>query len=83
MDGSIVFARWANVHQSNTCFLGPSGVHNPNGISIGSAVFAQLSAQSPYTLEWAALFPLKIAPRMGDLDPPSLNPHKSSTQTAS
>jgi len=26
--------------QSNTCFLGPTRVHNPNGTSIGSAVFA-------------------------------------------
>jgi len=25
---------------SNTCFLGPTRVHNPNGISIGSAIFA-------------------------------------------
>jgi len=24
----------------NTCFLGPTRVHNPYGISIGSAVFA-------------------------------------------
>jgi len=27
---------------SNTCFLGPTRVHNPNGISIGSAVYAEL-----------------------------------------
>ena len=29
-------------------------VHNPNGISIGSAVFAQLMAASPSTLQWVA-----------------------------
>ena len=29
----------------NACFLGPTGVHNQNGISIGSAVFAQLKAE--------------------------------------
>ena len=27
---------------STTCFLGPSGVHIPNGMSIGSALFAGL-----------------------------------------
>jgi len=26
---------------SNTCFLGPTRVHNPNGMSIASAVFAR------------------------------------------
>ena len=25
---------------SNTCFFGPTRVHNPNGITIGSAIFA-------------------------------------------
>ena len=29
---------------SNTWFLGPTRVHNPNGISIGSAVFAGLTS---------------------------------------
>ena len=40
IDSSIVFSRW---HQcappSNTRFLGPTQVHIPNSISIGSAVF--------------------------------------------
>ena len=30
-------------------------VHTPNGISIGPAVFAQLTAEYAYTLHWAAL----------------------------
>ena len=30
---------------SNTCFLGLTPVHNPNGISIGSAIFVQLTSQ--------------------------------------
>ena len=38
-----------------------NGVHNPNGKSIGSAVFVQLTAESPYTLQLAHLSP-KIAP---------------------
>ena len=42
---------------SNTWFLGPIQAHKPNGISISSAVFAQLTAECPYTLVWDALFP--------------------------
>jgi len=41
---------------SNTWLLEPTGVYVPNGISVGSAVFVQLTAQSPYTLHWAAHF---------------------------
>ena len=53
----------ASVHPSNTCFLGfePTRVHIPNDISIGSAVFAQPTADSRYALQRAALFPVKIA----------------------
>ena len=47
---------------SNSWFLGPIQAHNPNGISIGLAVFAQMTAECPYTLQWDALPPLKIAP---------------------
>jgi len=36
--------------------------HNPNGTSIGSVVFAQMTAECLYTLQWFACFPLKIAP---------------------
>ena len=42
---------------SNTYLLGPTRVHTPNGMSIGSAVFAQLTAEGPCTLQWAALPP--------------------------
>jgi len=45
-----------------TCFLGPIRVHNPNGISIGSAVYAKLTAERSYTLQRAAFSPLKITP---------------------
>ena len=41
-------------------FLEPAHAHNPNGITIGSAVFAQVTAECPYTLQLAP-FPLKIA----------------------
>ena len=54
---------------SNRCFLGPTPLSNPNGISIGTAVFAQLITDDPYTLQWAALS-IKIVPlRTWDLDP--------------
>ena len=44
--------------------------HNPNGIPIGSAVFAQTTVECPYTLQWDAHSPQKIFPfPWGDLDP--------------
>jgi len=51
MHGRVLSAKtcslvWGSGLPSNTCFLGSIRVHNPNGISIGSAVFAQLMAQS-------------------------------------
>jgi len=51
----------------NTCFLGPTQVQIPNGISISSVVFAQLTAESRYTLQQAAPFPLKIASSHGGI----------------
>jgi len=36
--------------------------HNPNSTTIGSAVFARMTADCPYTLQWFACFPLKITP---------------------
>jgi len=44
----------------NLCFLRPTRVQNPNGKSIHSAISAQLTAESHYTLQWAPLSP-KIA----------------------
>jgi len=43
-------------------------IHNPNGKSIGSAVSAQLAAESPYILQWVTLSP-KIAPTHGGSGP--------------
>jgi len=45
----------------NLCFLQPTPLHNQNGKSIGLAVSAQLTAESPYTLQWATISP-KIVP---------------------
>jgi len=47
---------------SNTWFLGSTQLSIPNGISLGSAVFAQLTAESPYTMQWATLSPKLLLP---------------------
>jgi len=44
-------------------------VHNPNGILIASAAFAQGTAECPYILRWDVPFPPKLPLPMGDLDP--------------
>jgi len=56
---------------SNTRFLGAIRVHNLNSISIGSVIFAQGTAECPYTLQWDAHFPLKIAHSHGGIWTPS------------
>jgi len=48
---------WGICNPSNSWFLGPVQARSPNGITIGSAVFAQVTAECPYTLQWAALLP--------------------------
>jgi len=48
---------WGIWTPSNSWFLGPFWAHNPNSITIGSAVFAQVTAECPYTLRWGAPFP--------------------------
>jgi len=40
--------------RTNSCFLEPTWVHNPNSISIGSGIFEQLTGISfPLELPWA------------------------------
>jgi len=56
---------------TTTCFLGPIWVHTPNGISISSAVFAQLMAEGSYTLQRVIPIPLNIALVHGRSGPPS------------
>jgi len=82
-DGSIVFARWRQcAHMGghvgatwrirlNLCFLRPTRVHGPNGKSIGSPVSAQLTAESPYTLQCATLSPKFALSHAGGSGPPS------------
>jgi len=66
---------WGFEPQSNRCFLGPTRVHVPNSILIGSAIFAQLTAESPYTYSRPPVFANVIH---GSLGTP-----KSTPQTAS
>jgi len=61
-------------------------VRVPNGILISSAVFAQLTAESPYTLQLAASFlPQNCRSAWEDQDPhlmhASLGPQEFTTQT--
>ena len=55
----------APVDPNLTRFFGPIRAHNPNSISIGSAVFAQMTVEYPYTLQSNTPFPQKIAPFHG------------------
>jgi len=67
----------------NTIFV-PIRAHNPNGISIGSAVFAQMTAECPIVYCGTPISLSKLPIPMGDLDPHcSRGPPESSTQTAS
>ena len=54
----------------NLRIIWPTRVHNRNGKWIGPAVFAQLTAQSAYTLQWAPLS-TRIAPSHGRSGPPT------------
>jgi len=51
---------------SNTQFLGPSRVFIQNGMSIGSAVFVQLTVECRITLQCTATFSPKIIPSYWD-----------------
>jgi len=70
----LFWAIWTHVY--NVCFLGPTRVHNPNGDSIGSAIFAQFTAECrracpqnvPYGM--SLVYTLKIVPiRLGRSGP--------------
>jgi len=57
-----VFSGTLNIAQSKFSAHASPQVHNPNGTSIGSAIFAQMTAECLCRLQWFACFPLKIAP---------------------
>ena len=72
----------------NACFLRPIGVQNPNGISIGSAIFAQFTAECRRACPGMSC-PLEIAPLRRKSGPHLMGLHAfigplvSITQTAS
>jgi len=81
-------AHWRHLANAIELVL-PSAHPNPqpNGKSIDSAVFAQMTAECPYTLQWDAPSPLKIAYFRGICGPHqilgSFAPPESSAQTTS
>jgi len=66
----------------NIYFLGPTQIRNPIGISVGSYIFAQLTAECRRACLKISHFPFA----WGDLDPhlihDSLGPSESKSQTA-
>jgi len=80
---------WCSGIQQVAPHLGPTRVYNPNSISIGSAIFAQLTAECPYTLQWAMrslslpILPFPAGDRDRRLTRDSLGSFESKTQTAS
>jgi len=64
----VAFGIWT---LSNICFLGHTRFQILNGVSIGSAVYAQMTAECPYTSQWDVPSPLKIASSHGGSEPQS------------
>jgi len=58
-----------NLDPHLTRFLGPILAHNPNGILISSAAFAQMTAECHYTLQWDTPSPPKLPILMGQCGP--------------
>ena len=65
-DHSVLFARWRQCapHVTHASLGPPVQVYNPNGISIGSAIFAHLTVECFRACPDVS-FPLKIAPSHG------------------
>jgi len=77
--------KWRIWTPCNTWCLGPMRAHNPNGTSIGSAVFSQMTAECPYTLQLFACFPSKLPLPMlasGPCNTWFIGPTESKTQMA-
>jgi len=58
----ITHSRLESGIQSNTWFPGPIRAQNPNGVTIGSAAFAQMTAVSLYFTMWRPLHPPQNCP---------------------
>jgi len=64
---AVVYDRFTGIRQAapvctppRTCFLGPTRVHSPNDILIGSVIFAQFTTECRRACP-GMTFPLKIA----------------------
>jgi len=70
----------------NTWCFGPMRAHNPNGTSIGSAIFAQMTAECPYIYNGLPVSPSKLPLPMlasgSHVIRGSLGPPESETQMA-
>jgi len=77
---------WGSAPPVKYCFLGPTRVQSPNGISIGSAIFAQLMSECCQACQGIP-FLLRIARNLGGSRPHliygSLGPPNLACQTAS
>jgi len=67
----------------NVCFLRPTCVHNPTGKSIGSAVFAQFTAEGPILYKNCTKIANSHWGSGPHLTPDFLGPSEPTTQTAS
>ena len=70
MSGHILHQPFCPQNFTFTWFPGPTPVHIPNGMSIGSAAFTRLMAERRVHIlhNWLRLSPSKLSPRMGDMD---------------
>jgi len=76
MPGHVLSSNNCPIHMGDLSpiqYMLSSRVHNPNGISIRSAIFAQMTAGCPYTLQWDAL-PSKLSLPMGIWTPSNRPP---------
>ena len=51
---------WGSAPPSNSWFLGPVWAHSPNGITVSSAVLAQVTAEYPILYTGPPLLPSKL-----------------------
>jgi len=70
INGSFVFAVWRQcTPHLMTCFLGPTQVHTPNGIWIGSASFCKAHGRRSLYCSGLPLSPSKLLLSIVDLGP--------------
>jgi len=64
LDHSIVFYRWCPYvgYPIQLIFLGPTRVNAPNGISIGSAVFAEVAVMTNMQTDTQSAEPYRLVP---------------------